>query len=358
MSRIIAWITGLALLGLGTMSLLPLVDTDAWWVRYLDFPRLQFSALLLLVWAVFALTGAWRRGAGRWLTLLTLLALGYHGYRLWPYQPLAQIAAPTVATCAPGDRLSILVANLKRDNRQDGAALAMLRDQDPDLFLAMETGPWWEAALAPLDARYPHAAKHLPENATHYGMHLFSKLPLEKIDIRLPFGSDTPMIFAEVVHPAARLQFIGVHPRPPLAFSQSTTLRDATLLLAGREAWAAPLPSIVAGDLNAAPWERTARRMLRLGGLVDPRQGRGPMSSFHAQQWWMTWPLDTVMWRPGPGLLNFEVLPDIGSDHFPVRADLCLTGGAVQQPPRPRPGDAEEAEATFTAARALNGADG
>ncbi len=358
MKRIVIWSAGVLLLGLSVASLLPLLETDAWWVRYLDFPRMQFGLAILALWVILAAAGGLIHGAGRWLTLLAIAALSYHGYRLWPYQPLAQTAAPTAASCAPDDRLTILVANLKRDNRQAEAALDLVREQDPDLFLAMETGPWWDEALTPLKARYPEVVQHVPEDATHYGMHLYSKVPLENVEIRFPFEAETPMIFADVAHPAAQFRFIGVHPRPPLAFSQPTTLRDATLLLSAREAWASPLPSIVAGDLNAAPWERSARRMLRLGGLIDPREGRGPMPSFDAQDWWMKWPLDTVLWRPGPGLLDFKVLPGIGSDHYPVRADLCLTGGAVQHPPAPHPGDAEEAEATFAAARALNGSDG
>ncbi|SDE42291.1 endonuclease/exonuclease/phosphatase family protein [Limimaricola pyoseonensis] len=358
MRRGLAIAAGAGLALLGAASLLPLLETDAWWVRYLDFPRMQFAGLIVLFWIAMVALGGIGHGAARWLTVLAIAALSYHGWRLWPYQPLAQVAAPMTESCAPGDRISVLVANLRRDNRDAEAVLALLRDAEPDLFLAMETGPWWDEALAPLGETYPEIVQHVPKDATHYGMHLYSKLPLERVEFRFPFASDTPMLFADVLHPAARLRFIGLHPRPPLAPDQPTTLRDATLLLAGREAWATPLPAIVAGDLNAAPWERTARRMLRLGGLVDPRAGRGPMPSFDAQSAWMKWPLDTVLWRPGPGLMAFEILPEVGSDHLPVRAELCLTGGATQHPPAPYPGDAEEAEATFAAARRLGGSDG
>jgi hypothetical protein len=31
------------LLGVATASLLPLIETNTWWIRYLDFPRLQVA---------------------------------------------------------------------------------------------------------------------------------------------------------------------------------------------------------------------------------------------------------------------------------------------------------------------------
>lgn len=69
----------------------------------------------------------------------------------------------------------------------------------------------------------------------------------------------------------------------------------------------------------------------------------------------MAWPLDQILFQKDFGLLNFEVLGDIGSDHFPVLARLCHASGDLQQtPPEPAPNDLEEARISLEEARALN----
>jgi len=352
MRHALAVIAGIVLALLIVASALPLWETDTWWVRYLDFPRMQFAALIVVFWALMAGLGGIGRGAARWLTLLAVLALGYHGYRLWPYQPLAAKMDPGLASCAPEERLSILVANVQRSNRQAEEVIALAREQDPDLFLVLETNEWWDEALSALDASYDHHQQDIPSEATYYGMHVFSRHPFASAEMRFPFGADTPYFDGVVEHPAGQVRVLGVHPRPPHYF-QPSTLRDATMLQAAIEARDGTLPAIVAGDFNAAAWERTARRTLRLGQLIDPRAGRGPMPSFDANSWWMKWPLDQILWQQGLAMADFEVLPGIGSDHYPVRADLCLTPNADQRLVAPREDDPAEAEATLEKARSM-----
>ncbi|MBU0780277.1 MAG: endonuclease/exonuclease/phosphatase family protein [Alphaproteobacteria bacterium] len=127
-------------------------------------------------------------------------------------------------------------------------------------------------------------------------------------------------------------------------------MRDAAVLTAARLAQDSDAVSIVAGDFNATSWSDTSRLALRTGGLLDPRQGRGPMVSFDAESRWMKWPLDQILWQGGPGLLDFTVLPAVGSDHYPVQADLCLTTSAEGTPAAPRDGDAGAVQAIFDAA--------
>ena len=43
-----------AALGLLAVTLLPILDTDQWWIRSLEFPRVQLIVLIGLVMAGFA----------------------------------------------------------------------------------------------------------------------------------------------------------------------------------------------------------------------------------------------------------------------------------------------------------------
>ena len=91
---------------------------------------------------------------------------------------------------------------------------------------------------------------------------------------------------------------------------------------------------------------------MRLGGLLDPRVGRGLYPTYDAQSWIKSWPLDQVLHQPGFTLLDIEVLGEVGSDHDPFLASLCHRpeAAALQPPPQPLPNDLEEARASLEAA--------
>lgn len=136
----------------------------------------------------------------------------------------------------------------------------------------------------------------------------------------------------------------------------STTLRDGHILSAALEARSAERPTIVAGDLNAVPWERVARHAARIGGLLDPRIGRGYYATFKADSPVMSWPLDQILYQDDFGLLEFEMLSAFGSDHLPVVARLCH---APQEAPNQRTpqlwaDDLSHAQESIEAARALH----
>ena len=349
----VAWALGAVVVLLSAVSVLPLIETNVWWLRYLDFPRVQISLALVAALVLFALVH--RRGVGRALVILCgLVALGYQAYRLHPYAPFMPVMAVAEDGCEAGDRLRVMVSNVRRGNRQAEAVLARVAEADPDLVLLMETDAWWDERLAPLGEAYPYSVQHLPEQASYYGMHLFSKMELIDPEFTFEFGPDTPAVETGVALPSgAVIGFDGVHPRPPLYWSQSTARRDATILSAALEVAGSGRPSILAGDLNAVPWERVTRRAMRLGGLLDPRVGRGLYPTYDAQSRILSWPLDQVLYQPGFTLMGFEVLGEVGSDHYPVLASLCHRpeAAALQPPPQPLPRDLEEARTSMDAAR-------
>jgi|GEM_PF-3409885 len=80
----------------------------------------------------------------------------------------------------------------------------------------------------------------------------------------------------------------------------------------------------MAGDLNDTAWSRTTRLFLQVSGLLDPRIGRSPVNTFHADYRLLRWPLDHVFVSPHFRLIRFQRMSHIGSDHFPVFAELEL----------------------------------
>ncbi|WP_052341876.1 endonuclease/exonuclease/phosphatase family protein [Salinarimonas rosea] len=353
------WIVLPLLLLAAGASLLPLVETNAWWIRSLDFARVQLLialAILVLLYPVVAP----RRGAVVWAgVVLGLAGAGYHLYRLHPYASFMD-EAMIAGTCTPDRRLRIMIANVQESHEEPGPFLDLVADTAPDVLLVMETDAFWDDALQPLDMRFPHRVQSIPEDAA-FGMHAFSHRPFVEPRFVDLFGSGTPTLTTGLALASGEtVQFYGMHPRPPLAWSQPTTMRDAHLLSVALEVHDGEAPAILAGDFNAVPWERTMRRALRIGGLLDPRVGRGWRPTFMTGSLLVSWPLDQVLAQDGFTLAELEVLPDFGSDHYPVLADLCRDpgAGARQAAPALEQGDLEEARTAIEAARALRGESG
>lgn len=58
--------------------------------------------------------------------------------------------------------------------------------------------------------------------------------------------------------------------------------------------------------------------------MGDPRIGRGLYPTYKTDSRLMRWPIDHVFATHSFQVLKYEKLPDVGSDHFPVLATLCL----------------------------------
>lgn len=322
-------------------TLLPLAPTDNWWIRIFDFPRPQIAALLALsmpaVWWVLRL----RRGATRGLLAVLVGAFGLQVSRLWPYTPIHPVQAPAVSACDAKHRLSLVVANLREGNSGPAPFLEAVRHTNPDLVFVVEVDRRWVDALQPLEARYPHRVLHPRDD--FWGFALYTRLELVGPEVRHLLSDYVPSLRTDLrLGSGAIVSLHGLHPKPPLP-GEGTGQRDAELLLAADAVRDAALPAIVAGDLNAVAWSDTTALVQRIGGLLDPRVGRGPFVTFP------TWlpvllrvPIDHVFFTPDFRLLGIERLPDIGSDHLPLLARLCHAPAGDE--PRGEPPAATEAD--------------
>jgi endonuclease/exonuclease/phosphatase (EEP) superfamily protein YafD len=116
------------------------------------------------------------------------------------------------------------------------------------------------------------------------------------------------------------------------------------LLIVAKELRHRDDPSIVVGDLNDVAWSRTNNLFKRISGLVDPRVGRGFFSTFNARWPMLRYPLDHVFCSKQFHMVDFKVLRNCGSDHFPVFARLSLQASATAEPREPPPSPHDEAE--------------
>jgi endonuclease/exonuclease/phosphatase (EEP) superfamily protein YafD len=311
---------------LAVLTLLPMWRHEAWWVRGQDFPRLQYAALALLLLAIewFAL----ERGSGRWWLLsgITLACLVCQLWWIVPHTRLHRHEVKSVTDPEPGDTLRIMGVNVLMTNRRADDLLRIVEQARPDVLIAVETDLWWQGRLDVLERDYAHTMKCPLDNL--YGMHVYSRLPLEDGQTQYLVEPDVPSMHAMLVlRSGRRVRLHCVHPKPPSpSENASSAPRDAELIAVAKSVAASErgAPAIVAGDLNDVAWSATTRLFRKISGLLDPRVGRGMYNTFHAGIPLLRWPLDHLFHSEHFGLVGITRLPAFGSDHFPILVELAF----------------------------------
>jgi len=309
------------------VTLLPLSRHPHWIIRGLDFPRLQFAAfglgLLLaqpffldfdqtLSWVLIGLTAAcvWRQAL--WIAPYTAL---------WPVEVKAAKPGSSKADGLKAG-ISILTANVLTPNKNADALIKLVAEYNPDVLVTLESDHWWQSRLDQLEAEMPYTIKCPLDNL--YGMHVYSRLPVEEANISFLVEKDVPSMHCALVLPnGERVRMHFVHPAPPSPTENTlSSERDAELVIVGRSVRDGDCPVIVTGDFNDVAWSATTRLFRKISGLLDPRIGRGMFNSFHADYPFLRWPLDHIFHSHHFALRTLRRLPSIGSDHFPILTEL------------------------------------
>jgi endonuclease/exonuclease/phosphatase (EEP) superfamily protein YafD len=335
-------------------TILPFVRSDHWAIRVFDFPRLQITVVFCVTVALHWLVREDPTRAEQAFLLVLSSCLVYQVWRMWPYTPLHPKQVQRSEREDDDRSLSLLISNVLMTNRDCGRLRELIRRRDPDMILLVEADGRWEQELREFERTHPYLVKHAQGNT--YGMLLYSRVPLIEPQLKFLVQDDVPSIHADIeLRSGDRISLHCLHPRPPApGESKLSTPRDAELLLMAKELEGRDVPSIVVGDMNDVAWSHTTGLFLKISGLLDPRIGRGFYSTFNANWPFIRFPLDHAFVSRHFRLAGFEVLPHVGSDHFPVFARLSLSPGSKDTSNRSPPGPtaADEQEAAEKIARA------
>ena len=302
-------------------------NNTLWWMKAMDFPRLQYLVVAFACLVIFGLRNQ------RWTFWPVFLMVGLlatvviQGSFIFPYTPLTQ---PKVASLSPDEvdpanAVRLIIANVYMYNREANALLNTVEQADPDMLLLMETDRWWIDHVAPLRERYRHHHE-LPIDNT-YGMALYSRYPLKDFTTKFFQHDSVPSFHCRVQLPGGRwFSFHGVHPVPPILSEHPDNAgqQEEELVEVGALVKERTLPTVVAGDFNDVAWSNTSRLFQISGRLQDTRVGRGLYDSFDANSRVMRWPLDHVYVSEEFRVVSFRKLGYFGSDHFPIYVELAL----------------------------------
>lgn len=281
-----------------------------WWV----FDLFSHFRLQYVVAAAVLGSAALSLGAYRVTVVLALVAL-VHG---WAIRDLWLADARSVPG---GEPLRVVSANVLASNPTPEKVLDVVRASGADIVVLVDArDDRWRGVLAAMGELYPHRA---PEGWRDGApVLLFSRAPIVTARVERPAGR-RPYLVAEVSAGGGVVTVAGVHPPSPTDPADSrrrnrqldhivTTVEDTTR------------PLIVAGDLNTSPWSPHFRDLLTATGLRNAAAGQGWIPTWPTWFWPALIPIDHVLVRGPLGVEDLERGPDVGSDHYPLIADLRL----------------------------------
>lgn len=304
-------------------AVMPYIERRFWWIRVFDFVRIQgfFLALILLLIAPLfmgALTAVDYAMLG-----IILICLGIQCFYLYPYTTWHKKEVAEFEPNKSQTRFKLMLSNVLMKNDRYSALLDLVKVQQPDVLVCMETNQQWHKSLQQLSPDYPHQISQ--PNERMYGMHVFSKFPLNDVQVNHLVQDFVPSVHVCIDIDGHEVLAHFMHPAPPSpSENEESTERDAELLALARKLKDMTEPLLMAGDLNDVPWSKPLRAFKRISGLHDVRVGRCFLNTFHASIPLLRWPLDHVFVSRHFQLVKLQRHKLTGSDHFSVTAELSM----------------------------------
>lgn len=309
-----AYIIGAIMLILCT--LIPFVPSQHWTVRVFDFTKVQVVIIQAIVFtaAFFLLT---INRDFYILQGLLFVCMVYEASVLYKYTPLYK-TEKVVKGSTSSASMTMISANVYQMNTEFDRFIKLVEREKPDLVLTMESNQAWEDAMTVFEKDYPYQEKVPLENT--YGIHLYSKIKFKSCKTHYFVADDIPSIEC-ILKTEDNFEFrlFGVHPPPPTPTEEPNSKeRDGELLSVAKEIRKKEMPTVVVGDFNNVAWARSSILFRKTSGLIDPRIGRGIISTFHAKYWILRFPIDQLYHSPDVIVEDIKALENFNSDHLPL----------------------------------------
>lgn len=250
--------------------------------------------------------------------------IGYGVLLLAGLTPALRSLAPPNRPGPELARLRLISANLYSSNENHQAILDLIAAENPDLVFLMELNDAWVESLHALTERYPQRISHA-DNRGNFGIGFWSRLACASCELDT-FGSVAYQVHAVLrLADGRRVRFLGLHPLPPISpryrMERNRTYDTVAEMLRHEPR----LPTIVAGDMNASRYAPRLQGFCRQAGLYEAGRdtvGRswpaGPLHAFMAIR------IDHVLIDDAWRVNAFRIGADVGSDHYPLIADVTL----------------------------------
>jgi endonuclease/exonuclease/phosphatase (EEP) superfamily protein YafD len=272
----------------------------------------QFGLSVVALGILIALR-AWRS------CIPALIALLWLGALVAPFSPWRNVRpADTV-----GMPVRVLLTNVLTINRDFSSVRELIEQTHPDVICAQEIDHNWEAQFLQFKEHYPYH-KSVPRS-DNFGIGLWSRFPMSETRILELGDSTVPAIFARLDVNGTPVNLLTVHTLPPLLKAYADT-RNTQIAALPRIAAESGKPLVIVGDLNITPWSPYFQDMIAQSGLHSARQGYGLYATWPSNNAWFPalCPIDHILVTEDITVADLTRGPRIGSDHFPIWADLLI----------------------------------
>ena len=226
---------------------------------------------------------------------------------------ISRFCYSSVGSNASEFSLHVLSYNVLCSNPNKSEVLEFLTHSEADIMILSEIDAEWGRALQPLTAVYSQYKISTAED--NFGLAVFSRLPLEKLQIELLGDEFLPVANLELMHQGTRLSVIGIHPPPPMG-ARLNARRNQQLSAVAHYASTLDHPVIVVGDMNATPW-CYGMNLLRKEGLDFRTRANPCVPTWNARTIVAT-PIDHGLCR-APLFIDRRIIDEAhGSDHRAV----------------------------------------
>jgi endonuclease/exonuclease/phosphatase (EEP) superfamily protein YafD len=286
-----------------------------WWVfdLFTHF-RLQYFVAVVILAVVALAVRAYPAAA-----ILAAVALA-HGLvikSLW-------FGESGVDAARQGLPLRVIAANVQDAYGSPDMVLDFVRRYEGDIVILIDAKrERWKGALAGIGALYPHQAPTAWKEGAP--IILFSRYPVLQHESVQPPGGERPYLEVDLAIDERVVTVLGVHPAAPTLTNASDSWeRNRSLNHIGQNIRDRERPLIVAGDFNITPFSPHFRDLVAAGGLRNAAQGQGWIPTWPRAFWPVRVPIDHVLVRGPLAVQSLARGPSIGSDHFPIIADLKI----------------------------------
>lgn len=285
---------------------------DAHWLFSLFSHWIEWAALFSLVYIVFTPFLTKLKVPSVILSVAIILIFLFKSYNLKTFEN-----KKNVIQIENQKNYYFLFANLNASNSSKTRFIELIQKESPDLLLLVEVNSSWVERLKDLNEIYPYSK--IISREGNFGMAVLSKTAIINEKIFVDRENMIPALMLTVKSHIGDFKLALLHAFPPIG-SYGTLVRNQYLGTLSREIGELPSPIVVCGDLNTTPWSSIYKDFLRQAKL-SPSQFGLFNNTWPAIKLIPGIPIDHCFVR-GLAIVNFEIGPNIGSDHLPLKVHI------------------------------------
>ncbi len=290
-------------------SLIALFGKYYWVAELFTHFRLYYVLIQALLVLIFLHSGR------RVLMVLTIFFAIPNAWVVAPYLTPLMVGQSATAGIGAGTGVSLVALNVNYRNGEYDRVATYLRERNPDIIVIAEFTPAWREHLEFLHESYPYRIGDARRDP--WGLAVFSRLEFSQAELVDLARTNTVHARIVVMVDDTPLEIFAIHLFSPksatMALDRNRQLDELADRIVNSE-----FRQVVVGDMNLTPFSPYFSQFLDRTGLQDARRVDG----FH-----ITWPASVLpLWIPidhaldtaQRNVVQVDIGPDVGSDHFPL----------------------------------------